>query len=172
MPHPKPAGSPEAGLPPGPLQGREALTQAACRLLDAARRDVRLFAPRLDAGVFGTAAVTAAMARFLMQHPRNRLRLLVEDEAQLRRDHDRLFELARRLADRLALRAVDEADRGADDVYLVVDRAAALCQNDLGREEGRVIVAPVEAVRCAERFDAVWERAQPAALRTLGLGPR
>lgn len=170
MPHPQASEDPSAGLPRGPLQGRAALARAATVLLDSARREVRLFAPQLDAALFGTGAVTGAMARFLMQHPRNRLRLLLEDEAQVRRDHERLFELARRLADRLALRVVDQADRGAVELYLVVDRAAALRQDDLAREEGRAIAAPIEAVRLAERFDAAWERAQPLAPGTLGLG--
>lgn len=162
---------PAAGLPQGPLQGREALTRAACLLLGSARREVRLYAPQLDPAVFGAAAIAGAVGRFLIHHPRNRLRLLLEDEAQVRRDHERLFELGRRLADRLALRVVDEADRGAKDLYLVVDRAAALWQEDRARTQVGALVAPLDAVRLAERFDAAWERARPVSLRTLGLAP-
>lgn len=140
-----------------------------CALASAARRELRLFAPQLAAGVFAGAAVTDALARFVTQHPRTRLRLLIEDDAQVRRDHERLLELARRTADQCELRVVDEADRGARELYLVADRKSALVQDDLAHDEGR-LREPLEAIRLAQRFDAAWERAQALPLRALGLG--
>lgn len=158
----------EAGNPRSALQGPEALARFVCRLADAAQRELRLFAPRLAPASFDASA-HAALSRFLTRHPRNRLYMLIEDEAQVRRDHERLLELARRTADRFELRVVDEADRGAREMYLVADRTAALWQEDAAHDAARACTR-VEAVRLAERFDTAWERAQPAALRTLGLG--
>lgn len=160
----------ESGPADGLVQGPEALAQALAALVRSARRDVRLFAPQLAPSIFGTGAVGAALQRFATQHARNQARLLVEDTAQLLRDNARLVELARRLPDRLAIREVEENDRGARDMYAVADRAAHLVQEDVGRNDAVVATAARhDTLKLAERFDATWERATPIALRTLGL---
>lgn len=154
---------------PGQARGPQAVAQAFCALARAARLELRLFAPQLQPAVFGTAEAAGALAGFLTQHPRNRLRVLVEDAAQVRRDNDRLIELGRRLPDQLELRAVAEPDRGARDLYLVADRSALLHQEDVARDEAVVAESRLEAARLMERFNGAWERAEPLALRTLGL---
>jgi hypothetical protein len=129
-----------------------------------------LFAPFLEPTVFQAASVTGAMARFAAQHAHNRLHLLIEDVAQVRRDNSRLIELSRRLADAIELREVEDNDRGARDLFLLADRAAFLMQEDVGRGNGVVSArAPQEAAQLIARFDDIWERATPVALRTLGL---
>jgi len=53
---------------------------------------------------------------------------------------------------------------------LLADRATFLLQEDVGRNDGVVSArAPQEAAQLIGRFDALWERATPVALRTLGL---
>ena len=157
-------------LTEGLVKGSEGLARAVTALLRSARRQVRLFAPYLDPNVFHTAAVTGAMTRFGAQHLHNRVQILIEDVAQVRRDNGRLVEIARRLADAVEIRQVEDNDRGARDLFLLADRAAFLLQEDVGRNDGVVSArAPQEAAQLIGRFDALWERATPVALRTLGL---
>jgi hypothetical protein len=161
-----------ADAPPAPraLQGQDAFACAVCALVRAARRELSLFAPQLAVAPFATAAVTAALGQFLTAHPRNRLRLLIEDETQVRRDHERLLALARRAGEQFELRVLDESDGGTRELWLLADRAGALWQEDLAREDGRTCT-PAEAVRLAGRFDDAWERGRPTALNALGLAP-
>jgi hypothetical protein len=157
-------------LSEGLVHGADALAQAVTALLLSARRHVRLFAPHLEPSVFQAASVTGAMARFAAQHAHNRAHILIEDVAQVRRDNGRLIELARRVSDAVALREVEENDRGARDLFLLADRATFLMQEDVGRSDGVVSArAPQEAAQLIARFDEIWERATPVALRTLGL---
>ena len=153
----------------GAIHGPEALALALASLIGASRRDVRIFAQRLNPAVFNSAAMTGAISQFATQHPRNRLRLLIEDRSDLLRDNGRLLDLARRLADAVELREVDDNDRGARDLFLVADRSASLVQEDIGRADAVVDRQAVEALKLIERFDAAWERGASIALRTLGL---
>ena len=154
----------------GLVHGADALALTVSTLIASARRHVRLFAPYLDPSVFQAAPVTGAMARFAAQHPANRVHILTEDVPQVRRDCGRLIELARRISDAVMLREVEENDRGARDLFLLADRATFLMQEDIGRSDGVVSArAPQEAAQLIARFDEIWERATPIALRTLGL---
>jgi sugar-specific transcriptional regulator TrmB len=154
----------------GAVQGREALANAVAALLRSARREVRLFAPCIEPAVFHTPPVTSAIAHFAAAHSRNRVNVLIEDVAQVMRENGRLIELARRLADNVELREVEDNDRGARDLFLLVDRSAFLTLEDIGRSDGVVSArAPQELAQLITRFDDVWERATPVALRTLGL---
>lgn len=154
----------------GTVQGHEALADAVATLLQSARREMRLFAPYVEPAVFHTPSVTSALAHFAAAHARNRVNVLIEDVAQVMRENGRLIELARRLADNVELREVEDNDRGARDLFLLVDRAAFLMVEDVGRSDGVVSArAPQELAQLLTRFDDVWERATPVALRTLGL---
>jgi len=157
-------------LTEGAVHGPDALASAVSSLLRIARRDVRLFAPFLEPAVFQTATVAEAATHFASQHSRNRLQILIEDVSQVRRDNSRLVEIARRLSDTVALREVEENDRGARDLFLIADRSTFLMQEDVGRNDGVVSArAPQETAQLIARFDELWERATPFALRTLGL---
>lgn len=154
----------------GLVHGPEALAQTVAALLGGARREIRLFAPYVDPGVFHTATVTGAIARFAAQHSRNRVQILIEDVSQALRDNSRLLDLARRLAHAVELREVEDNDRGARDLFLLVDHSAFLMLEDVGRSDGVVTTrAPQDAAQLRARFDDVWERATPVALHTLGL---
>lgn len=157
-------------LPAGAVHGNDALTQAIAALLQQARREIRLFAPYLDAAVFGSPSIAQALAAFAARHRRNRAHLLLEDTAQLQRDSGRLLDSVRRVADAAELRAVEENDRGARDLFVIADRAAFLVQEDIGRADAVVTTqAPREIAELIGRFDVAWERAVPIALRPLGL---
>jgi hypothetical protein len=156
-------------LADGAVQGPEALRAAAAALLQQARREVRLAAPYLDPAIFNAGSVTDALRGFVTRHPRNRVRILVENINQLMRDNGRLVALARRLADSMELREVEENERGARDLYFVADRAVCLFQEAADGTDGVVSHASREIATQVERFESAWNRAQPVALRTLGL---
>lgn len=165
----QPPTSTPSALADGAIHGQEALRTGAAALLRYARRDARLAAPYLDPAIFNTGSVADALSEFVTRHPRNRVRILVEDINQVLRDNGRLVSLVRRLADSIELREVEENERGARDLYFVADRAVCLFQEAADGMDGVVSHVPREIATRLERFEAAWHRAQPVALRTLGL---
>jgi hypothetical protein len=141
------------------------------RLAEAARHEIQVFAPQLDARLFNGARLAAALAHFVARHGQNRARVLVEDGAQALRDNERIVELARRFSEFVDLREVGEAHRGLREVFVVADRAAYLHQQDITRPT--CIVDPAgrrEAVVLAGRFESMWEQSLPVpGLRAAGL---
>jgi hypothetical protein len=156
-------------LPPAAsVRGREALCAAVVALMGEAQRAVRLYAAQLDPAVFDSSAVADALAAFA-RDPRNRAAMLLENAAVLEHNQ-RLLAVARRLAGTVQLRQADEQDRGARALYLLVDRAAHLQQEDVTRTEAVIARQTArETTRLVEQFDAAWERGTGIALRTLGL---
>ncbi len=161
--------APATPLPEGAVQGIDGLCTATTALLQHARRQVRLRSPYLDPTVFNTSSFVDALASFVAQHPRNRARFLIEDTTQVLRDNNRLIGVARRLADTIELRVVEDDAKGERDFYLVVDRSAHLIQEDVTRNNGMLARTPSLTAHLIERFDAAWERAESVALRPLGI---
>lgn len=156
-------------LTAGPVQGRDALRAAIAALLRQAKREVRLYAPRLDAAIFDHSAVTGALVAFATRHAQHRANLLVEDAAILQ-GNQRLLAIARRLADTVELREADPEDRGAADLYLIIDRSAHLMQQDVTRNEAVVVLqTPRETAHLIGRFGGTWDRAQRLPLQPTGL---
>jgi hypothetical protein len=158
----------DTALAEGAIRGPEKIREAIVTLVRLGRRVVRLSAPHLDPAVFNTAVVADAIVAFA-KRPQNRMQILLEDVAQVRRDNDRLIVLVRRLADAVELREVDDSLRGSRDLYLLIDRSACLVQEDVDRNDAVVHRAGSEAASRIARFDAAWDQASPVALRTLGL---
>jgi hypothetical protein len=141
------------------------------RLIGSAQRDIVIFAPTLDPALFDQMPVVEALAHFAARHRQNRARLLVEDAAQAIRDNDNLITLCRRLGEFIQLRRVDETHLGLREQFLVADRRGFLHQEDIARPECVAALAGgVAAARLAQRFEAMWDRAQvPEGLHTPGL---
>lgn len=151
------------------MHGYGELRGAILALVAAARRDIRLYAPRLNPHLFNTASVNDAFAAFAVQHARNRIRILIEDMTQVLRDNGRLLDRARRLGGSIELRELEESERGARDLYLLADRTAVLIQEAVEEIDGTVLTEKPRIGSLIQRFDNAWERAQPVGLRTLGL---
>lgn len=156
--------------PPGTaLRGREAVRDALPALPGRAQRELSLFAVRPDPYYLDSERFVAELAGFAARHRHNRARLLVDDPAWLAREHTRLTELLRRLSDGIELREIAEHDRGRSDLFLLIDRREYLVLEDGAAVEGRAGRTRREAIALAEAFEAMWERANAAFLRPLGL---
>ncbi len=168
---PTPNNAPTA-LPARAVVSDPALIREHLALLaEAAQHEVMVFAPQLEARLFNTGRLTAALAHFVAGHRHRRVRFLVEDGAQALHDNERVIDLCRRLSDFVDLRQVGEAHRGLREVFLVTDRRAYLHQEDTARPA--CVIDPAGrrvALDLATRFEAMWEGSEPVeGLRTAGL---
>lgn len=153
----------------GAIQGREALRAAIAGLMQEATREIRLYAPRLDATIFNYSIVVDALRQFAVRHTNNRALFLIEDGASLQ-ENQRLLALIRRLNDRVALHEVGEEDRGGADLYLVIDHALHLHQGDVLRSDALIVrQKPHDTMHIVDRFDTAWHRSSSVRLNSVGL---
>ncbi|UCH53461.1 MAG: hypothetical protein JSW09_01220 [Pseudomonadota bacterium] len=140
-------------------------------LVDAAKHDIVLFGAELEARLFSDAGLSGALAHFAARHQHNRVRILVEDSAQVMHDNERLVTLVRRFSDSVDMREVGESHRGLREVFLVTDRSGYVHQEDTTR--ALFIVDSRDrrsAALLAERFDSMWAQSEPiTGLRTVGI---
>jgi hypothetical protein len=153
------------------LKDREAIRDRIASLVESARRELIVFVPQMDAYFFNGADVARSLASFAARHRYNRARLLVEDATQTLRDNDRLVGVCRRLSEFIQLRQVSEQHLGLREMFVIVDGVSYLHQLDVTEPE--CVVEPAGRKRAAElcrRFEAMWERSEPAlGLHSAGL---
>ncbi len=153
------------------LRDRDAIRDHIVALVEQARREIVVSAPRFDGHFFNTARFSEALASFAIRHRHNQARLLVEDARQLVQDNDRLIGLSRRLSDFIHIRQVDEEHSGMQDMFILTDRNGYLHQQDIERHECLVdFNGRNKAMALASRFEEMWEHGVLVpAIRTVGL---
>lgn len=169
------ADNPSAGNDPGAqsriIRDRGEVGEFLAGLVEGATREIVVFAPQLDSVLFNTARVSRALASFAARHRHNLARFVVEDTEQALRDNDRLVGLCRRLSDFIHLHRVAEEHLGIREMFVVVDHAGYLRQEDTTKPD--CVAAPRDArqaVQLARRFNELWDRSEPvASLRAAGL---
>jgi len=157
----------------GPLRldSRARMREVGIELAEQARRELLLFAPRLDADLYDQAPFLETVRRLALANPHQPVRILVAEARAIARDGHRLIELARHLSSRIALREIDERDQERRDAFLIVDargylyRQIAASHKAVAEMNGRRT-----ARRLREEFNQLWEIARESSeLRRLYL---
>lgn len=144
------------------LRTREELRAGMLELIGAARADLAIAAPALDASLFSGSDLGSAIAHFLTRRAANRVRIVVEDTEHMLATSTRIVELARRLSDKLFIRRLGEVHHGMDEMFMVADRKACLAQHDVHVIDATLdIGTPRLAAPFALRFEELWDAAEP-----------
>ncbi len=153
------------------LRHREAVRDHVATIVETARREIIIFSPQLDPYYFSNPRVTRALAGFAAGHRQNRARILIEDGIQAVRDNDRLVELSRCMSEFVEIRQVGEQHRGIREMFVVVDRASSLHQEDTTRTEVGLRMQDRSAAGLLQlRFQELWDHSEPVTeIRTAGL---
>lgn len=153
------------------LDSRARLRELGIELAEQARRELLLFAPRLDPDLYDQAPFLEAVRRLALAAPHQPVRILVAEARAIARDGHRLIELARHLSSRIALREIDERDQERRDAFLIIDtrgylhRPLSASHQGLAEFDGRR-----GARRLREEFNQLWEVARESSeLRRLYL---
>jgi hypothetical protein len=147
-------------------------SQAAIdEVIDAARRELKLFDFSLAGRGFNGPARIDRLRGFLVAGREHRILIALHDAETLDRDAPRLLMLLRQYPMSIEIHRTIGQARNAMDPFLVADDHSVWHQ--LHHEQPRAIVAlhsPPDAVPLAQRFDEIWELSEPCALgRVLGL---
>jgi hypothetical protein len=161
----------EADLPQL-LEGRAAFAAKALELVRGAHLELLLLSDSLDRSLYGSEEFADAVKRFLLDHERARLLVLVGQPQPAARNIPHLLELARRISSRIEFRE-PELDQGEPNrsEWLIADRRVLLERR--GPEALEVqfwAQAPQRGKNRGEEFEQLWNEAQPAQeLRSLGI---
>ena len=155
------------------LDRRDDIRDSIAALLEQARRQIRVLAPRLEHNYFNTGRVQHALARFMARHRENRAQFLVEDAEQVMHDNARLVELARRFPEFIQIHQVGAEDIGLGTLRVISDRHGLLSQPDVSEIDTELhLDDPHAAIPAGNDFDARWARSEPlAGLHAAGLSP-
>lgn len=145
------------------VTGGAAFLEHAVRLVEAARLELVICSAMLDRRVYGDETFIDRVRRFVLQHRRARLRVLVgQPQAAMRASH-RLVELGRALSSRIEFRQPAEERQLPADEYLIADERVQLIRATPEQLEARYFAdAPMAARLQLRVFNALWEEAVPA----------
>ncbi|EIK51590.1 hypothetical protein YO5_11045 [Stutzerimonas stutzeri TS44] len=136
----------------------------ALALFQQAQRNLCLYSPDLESWLFHHSSIQQACTRFLLAHPRNRLRILIEDSTRAVQSGHRLLTLARRLSSNAQIRKVNPEYPREEDIYLIADKTGLLIRPHRDPHNGYALYNDPARVRLSQsKFDQAWERSLPDA---------
>lgn len=140
-------------------------------LIVQARRYVALAAARLEHRVFSSSVVYDALAHLASIHPRNSVRILIEDEEFFRSKNARLLGLCRRFSSYVKIHTIPEEYLPFNEMLLVIDGAGFAHQPSLEQPHvSACFNARPDCRRLLHRFDEIWDRSATInEISTLGL---
>lgn len=158
--------------PPELLTGAAAFTERAVQMVAGARLELGMLSQELERRLYGGEAFADALRRFVRQHSRTRVRILVNHTQSAMANSPRLVETGRALSSFVEFREVPEPRRQTErEEYLVADGRLLLYRETPQDLESKYFgSAPIEARLKLKQFDALWNESEPAQeLRKLGL---
>lgn len=155
--------APDPFLPAG---NAAELASARHALLAAARRQVDIRLPRLDASLYASPEEMAELRRIATAGRGAQVRLLLNDPVTALRDGHRLILLMQRLPSVLHVRMpVEDMDLGNPSACLLTDGGGYLFQPDAERPQGRAALSDRPGwAPLRQQFDGMWERAERARM--------
>ncbi|MCZ6828207.1 MAG: GNAT family N-acetyltransferase [Gammaproteobacteria bacterium] len=149
----------------------EPFATLAVELVATARRQLRIFSPRLDHDVFDREAMRDAIAALARNSRYCDIRILISDSKPIVKLGHRLLTLAQRLPSSVHIQKLSEHPDLPDDSFVVRDSDGTLYKPlDADREGFYEPHSRTSAKRFIEQFDELWQRSRPdPELRRLGL---
>jgi predicted GNAT family N-acyltransferase len=156
---------------PGEARYPQPFADIAVHLVRRARRQLRLYSPRLDHQAFDRSELAAALTDFARSSRHSEVRILICDSRPLVSRGHRLVSLMRRLPSKIAIQTLTHHPELPTDTFLLQDNRGTLFKpNDADRKG---FVEPDNGAVCLkyqETFDDLWLRSRPdPELRILGL---
>jgi len=127
-------------------------------MLTQARRSLSLYSLDFEPWLYNHRSVEQACTRFILEHPRNRLRVLLGDASRAVKQGHRLLQLARRLSSNMQIRKCHPEYSVQPDAFLVVDSCALIVRPEPDTFTGQTLYRdPGLARQVQRRFDLAWD---------------
>ncbi|SDL86981.1 histone acetyltransferase HPA2 [Pseudomonas indica] len=130
----------------------------ALALLSQAQRSINLYSDDLEPWLYHHSSIQDVCTRFLLVHPRNRLRILLRDTTRAVRDGHRLITLARRLSSNCQIRKLHPDYPTEESAYLLIDDRGLLLRPQLDQYAGYALYNDPGRVRLRQaQFNQAWD---------------
>jgi hypothetical protein len=130
----------------------------ALALVQQAQRSLCLYSTDLEPWLYHHSSIQEACTRFLLAHPKNRLRILVRDSARAVKDGHRLLTLSRRLSSNLQIRKLHPDYPNEEVTFLLADGSGLLLRPEPDQYAGYVLYHDPGRVRLRQaQFDQAWD---------------
>lgn len=140
----------------------EELRGVLLELAQQTRRTLDLVSRHLDPPLYDHEEFVEAVKQLVLGSPRARVRLLILDPAPLVSQGHRLMPLAQRLSSYIELRVPAPEHREFNEAWLVADKDGYAHRRFSDRYEATCnFHDPRLATHLTNRFDELWQRAQP-----------
>jgi hypothetical protein len=154
------------------VTGAAAFAARATQMVSGARMELALLSQELDRRIYGMEGFGDALRRFVLQHQRTKVRVLVSHTQAAIANSPRLIELGRSLSSFVEFRELMPIrQQTVRDEYLVADGRVLLYRETPQDLEARYYEkAPHMGRMQLKHFDLLWNEAEPAQeLRKLGI---
>ncbi len=129
----------------------------ALALLQQARRSLCLYSSDLEPWLYNHSSIQAACTRFLLAHPKNRLRILLRDSSRALKEGHRLLNLSRRLSSNCQIRKLHPDYPNEECAFLIADDCGLLLRPEAEQYAGHVRYRDAAQVRLRQtQFDQAW----------------
>lgn len=146
------------------LERSETVCEVVLSLTTQARRSLDMVSRHLDPALYDNEAFGAAIRELVVDSRRAQVRILLLDSAPVVARGHRLVELARRLSSFITIRIPAPAYKNLNEAWLVADATGYLYRRFSDRPEATANFAdPRQATHLTNRFEEIWQRAQPDA---------
>lgn len=134
----------------------------ALALLEQAQRSLCLYSPDFEPWLYNHSSIQQACTRFVLAHPRNRLRILLGDSSRAVKQGHRLLSLARRLTSSIQIRTLQPDYPSEVCAFLVVDDCGVLVRPEPDQFAGYALYQdPSRALQRQRLFDRAWDHSLP-----------
>ena len=143
------------------IAGRDDVRDAVLNVLRQADHRIQIVAPILDPYNFSNAEVTSYLASFAVAHPRNMVRILVDDGDGTARYNSRLVTVVRKLGDFVQIRQPGEIHTLGQEMRISIDTTGYLIQPDHTKSECIVDLEDRNsAAKYLRQFEEMWQIAR------------
>ncbi|MDY6941858.1 MAG: hypothetical protein SVU69_02445 [Pseudomonadota bacterium] len=147
---------------PRQLKDWDEVRQSYCHLVGLAKRELRIFSPALEPGVFEQRAFMEAVRTFLITAHARRIHLLVLDGATALRKSPRLVELLRSFPSQVEIRRLGPHIQSDGASYLLADEDRMVLRSDPKHYAGIVVDSDLGKVRPKrQEFVDYWAQSDP-----------
>ncbi|MNO56683.1 hypothetical protein D3C76_472010 [compost metagenome] len=140
-----------------PFDHPDSARSHALSLMQQARRTLCLYTPDMELWLYHHSCIQEACTRFLLEHPRNQLRILTRETSRAIKEGHRLLNLSRRLSSNFQIRRINPNYPNEVCAFLLADTAGMLVRPEPQKPVGYVCYnAPRKVRQLQALFDQSW----------------
>ncbi len=144
------------------LQTPQETRHAIDLIVSQANLGIEIFSRNLDADFYDRKSFLEAVSSFCRGNANARLRILVQNPAEVTQHSHRLIELSRKLSSSIELRQPHEDYRSYNEAFLLADKTGFVHRDLADHYEGKAnFCDPTTTKRLFAYFTEVWERSEP-----------